>query len=260
MGSAAHFVSVSRLAIMAIAVTTSPVIAQDTKDSSGTNPAVLSPTLSVSNEYRFLENERYFDLTNFRYTEPFANGSAAIRVTVPVEATDLPLGDSQAGLGDVAAKFSWIPSISKSDAFILSTEIFAPTASKDILGTGKWVVAPGITWANFVSPELIVAPAYIHSFSFAGSDRRTDVNRGDFDLYVVYRPHGQHWWITSDTTVSRDFENKTTPISWELAFGRTLMHLEGGGAVNGYIRPGIGIGHDRPYDFNIEVGISIVNF
>jgi hypothetical protein len=35
--------------------------------------------------------------------------------------------------------------------------------------------------------------------------------------------------------------------------------LENGAAINGYIRPGIGIGADRPYDFNIEVGISLVN-
>ena len=234
--------------------------AQETKDSSGTNPAILSRTLSVSNEYRFLDDDRYFDLTNFRYTEPFADGAASIRLTIPVATTDLPFGDNETGLGDIAAKFSWIPSVSRKEAFILSTEFFAPTASENILGSGKWVTAPGITWANFVSPELIVAPAYIHSLSFAGEDSRADVNRGDFDLYVVYRPHAKGWWITSDLTVSHDFEKSTTPVDWEVAFGKTLMRLEGGGAVNGYIRPGIGIGHDRPYNFNIEVGISLVNF
>lgn len=234
--------------------------AQEAKDSSGTNPAILSRQLSKSNEYRFLADDYFFNVTNFRYTEPFLDGKASIRLTIPVNATDLAPGDTDVGLGDIAAKLSWVPYISRSQAFILSSELYAPTASEDILGTGKWVIAPGITWANFVSPEVIVAPALIHNVSFAGEDDRPDVSRTDFDLYVVYKPHGKTWWITSDTTVSHDFEGDTTPISWELTFGRSLMQLDGGGALNGYIRPGIGIGHDRPYNFNIEVGINLINF
>jgi hypothetical protein len=248
------------LALVTLAGSFDAVRAQEAKDSSGTNPAILSRQLSKSNEYRFLADDYFFNVTNFRYTEPFADGKASIRLTIPVNATDLVLGDTEAGLGDIAAKLSWVPYISRSQAFILSSELYAPTASEEILGTGKWVIAPGITWANFVSPEVIVAPALIYNTSFAGDDEWPDVNRTDFDLYVVYKPHGKPWWITSDVTVSHDFEGKTTPIDWELTFGRSLMQFEGGGALNGYIRPGIGIGHDRPYNFNIEVGINLINF
>jgi hypothetical protein len=228
-------------------------------DTSGTNPAVLTRTLSISNEYRFLPDDNYYNQTLIRYTEPFWDGKASVRLTLPIEATDLA-GDDEFGIGDIAAKFSWIPYVSRHQAFILSTEIYAPTASEDVLGTGKWVAAPGVTWAYFASPEVIIAPAYIHNFSFAGEDDRADVNRGDFDLYVVYRPHGKRWWITSDTTVSYDFETDSTPVSWELNFGRNLKKFENGAALNGYIRPGVGIGSDRPYDFNIEVGLTLVNF
>lgn len=236
-----------------------PQGAQHETDTSGTNPAVLSRTLSLSNEYRFLPDDGYFNQTLFRYTEPFLDGKAAVRLTLPLDATDLA-GDDDFGIGDVSAKFSWIPHVDMHQAFVLSAEIFAPTASEDVLGTGKWVAAPGITWAYFASPEVIIAPAYIHNFSFAGEDEHADVNRGDFDLYLVYRPHGKRWWITSDTTVSHDFENTATPVSWELALGRNLARFESGAALNGYIRPGVGIGHDRPYDVNIELGLSLVNF
>lgn len=233
--------------------------AQEAKDTSGTNPAVLSRTFSISNEYRFLSSDDYYDITNFRYTEPFLDGKASVRVTLPLDATNLT-GDDQFGIGDMAAKLSWIPYVSRQQAFILSGEIFAPTASKDVLGTGKWVAAPGITWAYFASREIIIAPAYIHSFSIGGDGDRADVNRGDFDLYVVYRPQGKRWWLTSDVTASYDFEGKTAPASWEVALGANLGKLPGGGAINGYIRPGVGIGNDRPYDFNIEVGVSLVGF
>jgi hypothetical protein len=233
--------------------------AEEAKDTSGTNPAVLSRTLSISNEYRFLPGDEYFDITNLRYTEPFFDGKASVRLTLPLNATGLTTEDVF-GVGDISAKFNWIPFISRQQAIILSTEIFAPTASEDILGSGKWVAAPGITWAYFASPEVIIAPAYIHSLSFAGERDRVDVNRGDFDLYLVYKPQGERWWITSDMTLSHDFEAELTPASWEVAFGFNLAKLERGAALNGYVRPGIGIGGDRPYNFNIEVGVSLVNF
>jgi hypothetical protein len=64
---------------------------QQEVDTSGTNPAVLKRTRSVSNEYRFLDNDGYFDLTNFRYSEPFLDGRAALRLTVPFDGTDVEL-------------------------------------------------------------------------------------------------------------------------------------------------------------------------
>jgi hypothetical protein len=234
-------------------------LTQEEKDTSGTNPAILSRTLSISNEYRFLPDDSYYNQTLIRYTEPFADGKMSARFTLPLNATDVS-GDDEFGIGDIALKFSWIPYVSRQQAFVLSTEVYAPTASEDILGTGKWVVAPGITWAWFVSPEVILAPAYIQNWSVAGDDDRLDVNRGDFDFYVVYRPHGKRWWITSDLTVSHDFESDSTPADWEVTFGRNLKVFEDGAALNGYIRPGIGFGHDRAYDFNIEVGLTLVNF
>lgn len=181
----------SALAIaFAVSVPLSGAEAQEAKDTSGTNPTVLTRTLSFSNEYRFLPGDEYYDITNVRYTEPFFDGKASARLTLPLDATNLA-GDDEFGLGDIAAKFSWIPYLSRRQAFILSTEIYAPTASEDVLGTGKWVAATGLTWAYFASPEVIIAPAYIQKFSFAGHSDRANVNRGDFDLYLVYKPHAK---------------------------------------------------------------------
>jgi len=251
-----HLVTAMILGLGAASAT--PSTAQET-DTTGTNPAVLSRTLSFSDEYRFLPDDNYYNVVNLRYTEPFLDGRAAVRLTMPFNSTDLA-GDKDADFGDVSARLSWIPFVSPRQALVLSAEIYAPSAREDTLGTGKWVVAPGVTWAYFASREVIIAPAYIHSFSFAGDEDRADVNRGDFDLYVVYRPQGRRWWITSDVTASYDFETDHTPLSWEVASVRNQAIHEGRGALNGSFRPGIGIGDDRPYDYNIEIGISLVNF
>ncbi len=235
------------------------VHAQQSDDKSGTNPSVLHRTASVSNEYRALPDDYFYDVANFRYVEPMLDGRVALRLTVPLEATDLPSFDD-AGIGDVAVRGIWIAHKSPEQALVLSTEIYAPTANEDYFGTGKWVAAPGLTWVLFPHPEIIIAPSFVHNLSFAGDESRADVNRSDFDLYTVYKPHGQKWWITSDLTISHDFEADATPLSWEVAFGRNLATLENGAALNGYIRPGVGVGNDRPYDFNIEVGLSLVGF
>ena len=77
---------------------------------------------------------------------------------------------------------------------------------------------------------------------------------------MVYTADDKSWWIASDLTASYNFETDATPASWEVQYGRTLGHLASGGAVNGYIKPGIGLGEDRGYDYNIEVGLTVVGF
>lgn len=247
------------VALVMTASLANAVLAQEQKDTSGTNPAVITTTLSLSNEYRFLPGGDYYDQMLFRFTQPFADGKAGVRLTLPLDATNAA-GNGEFGIGDISAKVSWIPYVSRQQAFVLSGEIYAPTASQDVLGTGKWVAAPGITWAWFASREIIIAPAYIQNFSFAGDGDRANVNRGDFDLYAVYRPQGKRWWLTSDLTVSHDFEADATPMTWEIQLGWNVAQLNNGAAVNAYVRPGVGIGRDRPYDANIEAGISLVNF
>jgi len=120
----------------------------------------------------------------------------------------------------------------------------------------RWSYAVNVTMPS----EFIVAPALVHNVSFAGDSARRDIPRTDFGLYGVYRPKGERWWITTDLMVSYDFESQKTIKSVEVSFGRNLAMLRGGAALNGYIRPGVSIGRDRPYDWNIEVVISVVGF
>ena len=133
--------------------------AEDEADNSGTNPAVLNRSAAISNEYRFLDSDFYYNVTSLKYTEPFADGRASVRLNVPVGATDLVPGD-EVGLGDVGVKLSYIPYVDRSFGLILSNEVSAPTASEDVLGSGKWTTSPGVVLAAFLGPEIILAPAY----------------------------------------------------------------------------------------------------
>jgi len=253
----------TRLLVVGVAVSLSSLAraqqADQGKDTSGTNPTVLSRTLNVTNEHKRLSNGRYANTLTTKFTEPFADGRMSIRFNVPYAMSNVT-GRTIDGLGDMSAKLTWLAYLDRRQGLVVSTEVFGPSAMDRTLGMGRWVAAPGATYAYFLTPEVILAPALVHNVSSGGNTARADVNRTDFDFYAVYRPKGQNWWLTSDVTISRDFVARTTPMSWKLALGSGLAKLDNGAALNLSIRPGVGFGPDRPFRWSIEVGLSLVGF
>ena len=248
----------TRLLISSLLVFPGTLMAEDTaKDTSGTNPTLLLRSLNLSDEYSSLQSGDYLNNLSLKYTEPFMDGKMSLRLTVPALWTDAGPGGS--GLGDISLKWTWVASVAKTDGWVINTELYAPTGDEFFTGD-QWVLAPGVTYVRFLSPEVIVAPAYVHSLGFAGNESAVDVNAGTIDLYLVYRPKGKTWWLTADLTASMNYENTDqTPMNFELQYGRKLGSL-GSATVNGFLRPGIGFGDDRPYDWNLQAGISIIGF
>jgi hypothetical protein len=231
----------------------------ESEDKSGTNPAKLSRSFNITNDFRWLDKGRWYNLPQFRFSQPFNNDTMNLQLKVPVPSTNLDGGKHLTGLGDIGVKWNWVAYIDRSQGLILSAEVTAPTASEKVLGGGKWLVSPGVTYAIFLSPEFILAPALVYTSSFAGDDKRPSVSRIDFDLYAVYRPKGQNWWLTSDITVGYDFITKKVPATYKLALGTNIGKI-GDAAVNLSIQPGIGIGVDKPIKYSIQVGLSVVGF
>jgi hypothetical protein len=227
-------------------------------DKTGTNPTVLSRTFNVLNEYLSRPAGSYLNTTTVRYTEPFADGRMSLRLSVPFAAMHVG-GVTDSGLGDIAAKWTWVAHLDRREGYVVSAELFAPTAGQRSLGTGKWVFAPGLTYVYFASKEIIIAPALVHNVSFAGDGGRQNVNSTNFDLYTLYKPVGQNWWLTSDLTIGHNWIANTNPTSWKLALGTTIGKL-GDGVVNLTVKPGVGIGADRPFNWSLEVGLAVVGF
>lgn len=233
------------------------------EDKSGTDPTKFLRTLGVRNEYQRLTNEKSFNLTTFTYIEPFADGRMNLRLKAPLAYTDAagPNGDNdEFGLGDLSFRYNWLAHVDAKQGVLLGADLTADSATEDVLGRGKWTIGPSVTYAMFLSPSVIFAPAYQHNISFAGEDRRKDVNESVIDLYMVFTAEDKTSWFIVDPTLVIDWEaDENTPLTLEAEYGRNIGTLFGG-ALNFYIRPGIGIGQDRPYDWNIEVGFTIVGF
>ncbi|GDX99895.1 hypothetical protein LBMAG48_22990 [Phycisphaerae bacterium] len=228
-------------------------------DKSGTDPTKFLRTLGLRNEYQRLTNDKSFNLTMFTHIEPFADGRMNLRLKAPLAYTDAA-GDDEFGLGDISLRYNWLAHVDASKGILLGAELIADSASEDVLGRGKWIISPLVTYAMFVSPTMIFAPTYQHNISFAGDDNRRDVNESVIDLYMVFTAEDKKsWWIVDPALVIDWETEQNTPFTIEVEYGRNIGTLFGG-ALNAYIRPGIGIGQDRPYDWNIEVGFTVVGF
>jgi hypothetical protein len=221
------------------------------EDKTGTDPTHFTKTLVLFNEFRSLGDEAGYNEFAFRYTQPIEK--VKLQLTLPLDATDV-LGPTQGGFGDAGLKASFLPRLTPKFGLVLFLDTTYPTATKDTLGSGKYTASPGATFAFFFKRgEIIFAPSVQQKMSFAGVADRQDVNQTLVDLYLVWRPTLSSW-ITVDPQFVYDHESGSFFNQTEIEFGRLMF-----GGVSTYLRPGVGIGSDRPIDWNIEFGLKIVH-
>lgn len=261
------------------------------KPAIATNPTFLFRTLSLSPEWDRLADGRHATKISVGYTEPFLGNSMSLGVSVPfssptsaadtsfllphttnlfgsesLKGSSTPGGGSASddqstqsiALGDILLKLQWIPYVTPHHGVLLTTSVSLPTSGNDLVGSGKWTITPSVAYARFWGPRLLVAQFFQQQTSFAGSERRTQVNRSDLDLYMVYSGRSLLWWVTSDLNLGIDEANHNkTPASATISYGRGLRRMFGG-SLNGSVQAGAGIGDDRPYNVMVSAGISLV--
>jgi len=161
------------------------------------------------------------------------------------------------GIGDFDARLLYLPHVG--NKFILATglEAFFDTATNDALGSGKTSLGPTVigVFPNSLGRGSLFAPAYQYVFDVGGSDDRADISRSQLDLYLVWvLAKGKNWLIV-DPQVIVDHENDVDPALCEVEWGFMIAPSAG---ASGYLRPGAGIGSDKPYDWNVEAGLKFV--
>jgi len=260
--------------LLAQDATAEPATEASGEDKTGTNPTTIRPGIRVFSEYRNLpgSNANQF-LTTFRGELPVFNGEAKFRVDVPlvytrasialpdglVQENDLDfntLDIDQFGLGDTLTQLSTTPYLTPEFGVNVAAKLYLPTATDRVLGTGKWALGPAVTTAFFFEVgggSLIFAPTYEHRFSFAGNSDRNDIHLGIVDLYLVYRTASLRNWLTLDPTILFNYNAGNVAATLELEAGQLIA-----GGTSVYIRPGVGIGANKPYDWNLEGGVKVV--
>jgi len=255
-------------------------------DKTGTNPTNLRTTLQIFNEYRFLANHDYWNITTLRAMFPFAKHRGTLRINVPYSVTNLtdpaeifeegnPLyRKCSRGFGDIDLRAIYIFHATRKHAAVGFLGLTMDTASDDILGRGKNYAQPGFIYAFFLPNHMIFAPAYQHNVSIGGDSGREDIHEGYIDLYLVKLSKNGLAWVILDPQVIVDYEHSdrvTAKIELEMG---ALFHKLWGGGASLYLRPGIGIGPyryveaegvkfmvpygTRPYDWNFQLGFKVI--
>ena len=157
------------------------------------------------------------------------------------------------GIGDFDARILTVAHATSKFAIAPGLEAFFNTASNDVIGSGSTTLAPVVffAWFNALGKNSIAAPGIQHRISVEGKD----VNQTVLDLYYVKMlAKGKNWLIINPQPVY-DWENETGWMTVDVEWGFMIAKAAG---LSGYVRPGFGVGADRPWNYNFEYAIKFV--
>lgn len=124
------------------------------------------------------------------------------RVIIPI--THVPWPESTDGLSDISLIALLTPSRSGHFLWGIGPALLLPTATADLLGTGKWSAGPAVA-AIYTNGPWVVGAVAQNFWSFAGDDDRSDVNAMTLRPVLNYNlPHG--WYLTSSPSIAANWE------------------------------------------------------
>lgn len=256
---------------------------QKDKDSTGTNPANFTYDLRFITEMQWFEDDGGSqlvntlewraplgrDIANLKGDEPgslFYNmGSrAAVRFRAKYKSLSLndPTGMSSetteiSGIGDFDARLLGIVYASSKVIVAPGLEVFFDTASNDALGQGTTTLVPQLfaVFPALLGPASLFAPGYQYVFDVGGSSDGGDISRSQIDLYFVWMLAKGKNWLLLDPQIIIDHENSREFATVDAEWGFMIAPKQG---ISAYVRPGIGIGADRPWDWNLEFALKFI--
>lgn len=234
---------------------------EEAKDDTGTNPILFTNDFRIYTELQELDvdGDNSGLVQTFEYRWPVGEQSQVrTRLRGVSRSFDMEgdgSSDTTSGIGDFDVRFLTIPFSGDGWAIATGLEAFIDTASDDLLGDGKTSLGPQIFAVKF-NPGLgmaLFAPAYQYVFDVAGDDDRADVDKSQIDLFALWTAKDKSWWVLFDPQIVLDHESDLEFGQVELEFGQMMF-----GGLSSYIRPGFGVGGDRPVEWNLELGFKVI--
>ena len=261
----------------------SPAQAQDTgesaaepkaamkSDKTGTNPINFTHDLRLYNEYIWLNTLGDGDqnVTTLEYRQPIFEGKWQFRTRIRGVAIEADFnGDGMDdvddyGLGELDFRFLTVPymNMKKKLALAVGLETFLPTAMEPALGSQRLSFGPqifGVFFAPFGIKGTLIAPAYQHKFSVWEDDGVDDLHQGLIDIFILWASADKQFWGLLDPQIILDYEEEKEFVIIDAEMGMMLDKVLGTKGHSAYIRPSVGIGHDRSTDASIEVGYKMI--
>ena len=251
----------------------STAFAQENKDNTGTNPVNFSYDFRLITELRqfkddggsLIKQTAEFrwplggDVANLRgeqgegfYSELGKRFGLRFRAYYNFLSVNNP--DSiVSGIGDFDARFLAIAYASPRFILAPGLEAFFNTASDDALGSGNTTLAPVVfgVFPGLLGKGSLFAPGYQYVFNVSGNK----VSRSQIDLYMVWVLVQGKNWLLFDPQIVIDHAYNRWFMTIQAEWGFMIVPASG---ISGYVRPGVGIGADRPYNWNLQFAVKFV--
>jgi len=213
---------------------------------------------SIRNEYRNLKNGAWANTAIFRIDQIAFKGlynkgglkGLILRFDVPFLNTVHAGTRTETGLGDIYAQAIYVPKVSRTFSFAVGSGVVIPTATNDLLGTGKLILAPtAVPIWGFPKSRRRLLIRFQNFFSVAGKSSRPDIN------YFVAGPAligrlGKGWWYTADTELR---------WNWKTDLGSGISGFVVGRIIKGKFgiafKPEVPWGPGRAGDFNLKFAV-----
>lgn len=240
------------------------------QEDNGTNPAQNITTFILTNEYYTLEGNDRINTTYLRYKFPTFGKRGSLLFELPLvyynfQATD-PNLPNVGGLGDIKLQgsFNTWTSPEKRLTMINFLEMYLPSADNAIiargggndltafnLGTGKYVIGPGLGFVYAFAPNCIVAPLYFYEASVFGDSDRQDIRRGKWRLFFMYAWQSGFYVLPEFQLLTNYLtENNDAYVAPEIGFAKAGTTM--------YVKPGVGINPDfGDRDWGLEFGFRV---
>jgi hypothetical protein len=172
------------------------------------------------------------------------------RFELPVATTSVEGFPSQSGLGDAYAQLLLIPYLSRRFAFVAGSGLILPTATGNLLGTGKWVAAPAVGPVWLFPGRGMLFVKVQNLTSFAGDAGRPDINALLITPSLLYSVK-PGWWVLLDSESRTNWEQAAdTAVKTGLQIGHAL-----GSGVGIWVKPELFWGQTRDGRWNLKFGI-----
>jgi hypothetical protein len=212
---------------------------------------------SIRNEYRNLKNSAWANTAIFRLDKVvfselrYPGGAKGVILRFDVPLNTVHRGTvTKSGLGDIYAQAIFVPRASRRFALAVGSGIVIPTATNDLIGQGKLILAPtAVPVWNFPKSRRTLLVRFQNFFSVAGKSSRPDVNFFVAAPALIGRLHGR-WWYTADTELR---------WNWKTQVGSGISGFLVGRLVKGKFgiafKPEVPWGPGRVGDFNLKFAV-----
>jgi len=171
------------------------------------------------------------------------------RVEAPLAAARAGDGGRAQGVGDAYGQFLIVPYTNGGFAWAVGSGVVVPTATDDLLGAGKWVLAP-LAAPVWRSPGVLFFVKVQNLTSIAGDASRSDLN------YLLVTPTFFHvihrqWWVLLDTESKTNWaRGDRTGLRSGVQIGRVLAR-----GVGFWAKPEMWWGPNRDGRWNLKFGV-----